>query len=110
MGGDYYWYKSHGICTDCHANNAEKGHTRCLDCRLKALDRAAERRCKMTEQDIEKRRNQRHIYAITRYHKLKESGMCVDCGKREAVNGVRCKSCRLMNNWRRRKWLDYCKE
>ena len=67
MGGDYYWYKNHGICTDCHENDAYKGHTRCLDCRLKVLDRAAERRCSMTEQDLAERRKKKSIYNTARF-------------------------------------------
>lgn len=108
MGGDNYaWYKSHGICTDCHANDAEKGHNLCTDCRLKALSRSAEYRSRETQEKREKRLKRQHEYAVSRYHSLKQAGICVDCGKREAVNNVRCPICRYLNNIRRRRYLDY---
>lgn len=111
MGGDNYaWYKERGICVDCHAADAEKGKTRCTECRLKALNSYAEYRLRETPEKREKRLKRQHEYCVSRYHRLKEEGMCVDCGKRKAVNNVRCPMCRYLNNIRRRKYLDYNKQ
>ena len=35
----YNWYKSHGICVDCGAYEAAKGHTRCLECMSKGIEK-----------------------------------------------------------------------
>ena len=107
MGGDYWWYKNHGICTDCHSDNAYKGHTRCFDCRLKALSRNDNYRAKLTDEQREKQREYKRIYGKALYHKRKQQGICVDCGKRDAVNNVRCPICRYLNNIRRRTYKDY---
>lgn len=104
MGGDYYWwYKNHGICTNCHKEKAYKHQSLCLECRLKRLSREQERRVNMSEVDREKEKARRKISCYNLYHKRKESGICVDCGKRTPVKGVRCEMCRKLNNYRRLK-------
>lgn len=32
---EYYYYKEHGICVDCHHNAATEGYTTCPTCREK---------------------------------------------------------------------------
>lgn len=107
MGGDYWWYKNHGICTTCHAASTDNGRSRCLDCRLKALSYTQEHLALLSDASLAEIAEQKKAYGKKRYHKLKEQGICVDCGKRQAVNGVRCTTCRLLNNYRRRKYKDY---
>lgn len=111
MGSDYYWwYKNHGICTNCHKEKVYQKQSLCLECRLRKLSIAQERRANMTEEERQKRNELKRVSNYNLYHQRKDSGICVDCGKRKPVKGVRCEGCRMKNNWRRRKWLDYCKE
>ena len=36
----YKYYKEHHICVSCGQENAEKNHTQCLNCMMKARERA----------------------------------------------------------------------
>ena len=72
MGGDnYWWYKNHGICTNCHAEKAYKGQSLCFDCHLKRLSREQERRANMSEAEREKERAQRRVSNYNLYHRKK---------------------------------------
>ena len=62
---------------------------------------------KLPESKLAEIAERNKAYGKERYHRLKKEGICVDCGKREAVNGVRCTTCRLLNNYRRRQYKDY---
>ena len=70
MNADLYNYrKANGLCCYC-GERAEPGKTRCIGC------------------------NQVHqVKKCMRYVELKDKGICVDCGKRKAVRGVRCNEC-----------------
>lgn len=37
---EYYYYKEHGICVDCHQAAADKGYTTCTACRKKRNKRS----------------------------------------------------------------------
>ena len=37
---NYKYYKEHNICVSCGQENAEKNHTLCLNCMMKARERA----------------------------------------------------------------------
>ena len=38
---NYKYYKEHHICVSCGQEKAEKDHTQCLNCMVKARERAA---------------------------------------------------------------------
>lgn len=86
---NYIWYKEHGICTNCRKNNAIKGITLCLVCRMDERGRSrdkgrayrAERKEKIKERDA------------NRYAQCKENGICVRCKKRKAERGTKCLRC-----------------
>lgn len=79
------WYSSKGICIVCHTENAQKGHKLCFRCLADKREKnKPDRRC----------RNQ---YVKERYKRLKENGICVVCGKKEATAGVRCLECNIKN-------------
>lgn len=89
----YYWYKSHGICTQCRCQNAEPGKALCYDCREKATESS---RKYSKEHAAEKRQKQ-----LARYYRLKEEGRCTCC-KKPTTNGVYCVECAAKNNRRNR--------
>ena len=100
MGGDYYWwYKNHGICTNCHKEKAERGKSLCWMCRLKNLSRE---RKPLTEEQLEEKRKR----ARERYHRMKALHLCPCCGK-PAGRTVRCDRCEKLMNYRRLKRNDY---
>lgn len=107
MGGDYYWYKSHGICVDCHAETADKGKTRCWRCRTRNNECSAERRAKQTEEQKQARVEYQKTYNYRIYHERKEMGICVVCGKRKADKYVRCEICEKRMNYNRRQKICY---
>ena len=89
----YDWYKDHGICTSCGQVWVEPGHVRCKVCEAKIKvyhDRDHEQRIQ----------HKREI----RQQRI-EAGICTECGKRPAIEGMRmCARCRGMRNDSTRKW------
>lgn len=98
----YYWYKSHGICTSCGANDAWKGHVLCLECRMKAISRREDKPQKLsTEQKYNHEQHQKRRREI-----LIAFGVCKVCGKRNAREGrVTCEICSAKYNNKRREKL-----
>lgn len=112
MGYGYYWYKEHGICTRCHAEDAIKGQSLCPECRdkcnAKAKETYTERKARTRERD---KQNSKALYA-----ERKASGICVRCGKRSPQEGkLSCTQCLIKqakykeNSFRRKggtpRWL-----
>ena len=95
----YKWYKSRGICPRCTKNRAFGKYVLCAKCieyrtlhRIKVMsnpERAMDLRIKARE-------NRKK-----RYYELKQKGVCVDCGKKEAKKGIVCYECWLK---RRKHW------
>ena len=95
----YKYYKEHHICVSCGQENAEKNHTQCLNCMMKARERALIYFKKHKKELQEKSR----IRAKNRYENLKEQGICTSCGKRPAAdNKILCKHCAARINYRNR--------
>lgn len=92
--GDYEWYKSHGICVNCHKEKAAKGRARCLNC----LDYASVYRLTyykgLTDGEKARRNNRRRT--------LHEMGLCVECGAPADGKSWRCKRCNAKNSARMR--------
>ena len=93
MGADYYWYKEHGICTDCHHREAIRGQILCPDCRDKKNLAKYIRYQKHKEEINEKNK----ICSERRRAKRKAEGLCVSCGKPLDTNKTRCKCCLIKN-------------
>jgi len=80
----YYWYKAAGICPRC-LKYSVPGMVYCADCYEKNRRHA-------TEKDPDHAK--KNAYAKERRAKLKAEGLCVDCGKRKAMDGrIRCAKC-----------------
>lgn len=108
MGGDYYqWYKSHGICTNCHKESTEHGKSLCWRCRVQKNEKARERRTKMSEDKKQARAEYSKAYNYRIYHERKAAGICIACGKRKADKYVRCEICEKRMNYRRRQKISY---
>ena len=81
----YYEYKAMGICWRCKKALAAPGRTYCELCRKKVKFRAEQL------DPGNKRNNER---GRLRRQRLKEAGLCTDCGKRPMEGGlVRCSKC-----------------
>lgn len=79
------WYKEHGICICCLTNWAAPGRTQCEMCTKRIAERADQR---------DPGRVKRRAYNRERRNKLIAEGLCVNCGKRAALEGqTRCFTC-----------------
>lgn len=74
----YRWYREHGICARCYKTWADPGHAYCAACAKKA--KAYQRR-----KDPDGSQNRARCQE--RRDKLRLAGMCINCGKRKAVQG-----------------------
>lgn len=89
----YGWYKDRGICSTCGRVWAEPGHVRCKACEDNIAFYHNLRRAERTEA-MRKRRAERIA-----------AGICTECGKRKATEGMRmCPRCRAMRNDSTRKY------
>lgn len=85
------WYESHGFCPICHNESAPK-HKFCEVCLVKASERNAKRRSKMT---VEQKKRQAESAERTRRKHI-EQGLCGKCGKRPSWGGRQlCYECTL---------------
>lgn len=79
-----------GICPRCHKGILGTQYRTCADCREKKANVEAKRFANETPEQAEKRKEK----VRTRYYMNKSNGICVKCGKREAVYGtVLCGRC-----------------
>lgn len=94
---DYYWYKEHGICTECRKRKAFNGHVLCEYCMEKRS--MYDFRKNNTEEGLAKARKRMKDFTDRR----KQLGLCVSCG-RPATNGTKCAyHAAKQNEWKRRK-------
>jgi len=79
------WLKKYGLCINCK-EKAEPGKLYCFECAEKASARSRRYHQEHAQEKNERSRN--------RYSRLKESGICVRCGKRQAEKGkAHCSTC-----------------
>ena len=100
----YEFYKRHKICVRCGQESAVKGKTRCITCLEKDAESQRKTRAQKTEEQLEIQREKNRIYAKERYKKLKEQGLCVNCGKPQtSTSEVYCIDCAIKNQRRNNK-------
>lgn len=86
----YHYYKDHGICVDCHQEEAAKGRTRCLHCLSIRAEQRRKRESKLTEEELaEKNRIKREKSQKLRDYR-KANGLCDVCGKPVYKNYSKC--------------------
>ena len=79
--------------------DAEKNHTLCLNCMIKARERASIYSRKHKEEIREKTR----VRSKNRYENLKKQGICTSCGRRKVQNNkTLCNICSARANYQRR--------
>ncbi len=81
---NYEWYKAHGICPGCRLRWNAPGKVHCEQC----LKETKQRKRRM-DPDGGKQR----AYNVERRARLKAAGLCVDCGRNEVLDRVRCPKC-----------------
>lgn len=92
MSSDYFWYKEHHICVECHAEEATRNSTRCSQCLANRRERDRKQK-QILRQSPEYRERQKQ-YNKERRARLKEAGICTICGKRKArFNKTTCIEC-----------------
>lgn len=96
---NYQFFKEIGLCVRCH-KKIMGTETLCPECRAIQATKTERYINKNRELHNEKQR----IYRKERYTKLKEQGICVRCGKRNAIQG------RVMCEWCLAKTLQYQKQ
>lgn len=87
------YFKMNKRCVRCGKQDAYTliGKSRCFECAEKNKEYARLHHKKHRETDNSKMRD--------RVSKLKEQGVCIDCGVREAVKGrTRCRNCLIKNS------------
>lgn len=107
---DYAWYKSHGVCVQCHTNNAAKGHVLCPDCLYKSRERyRAERENETPEEHAAFRdwqNKNRRVY-LKRMH---EEHRCEWCGKPVKDGERLCMECGIKERRGKREYYLAHKE
>ena len=79
------WYKEHGICVQCLTKWTAPGKTQCETCTKLIAERADLR---------DPGRVKRRTYNRERRKRLIAEGLCVNCGKRAALESqTRCHTC-----------------
>lgn len=87
---EYQWYRQHGICTDCHSENALPGIAYCRCCKAMRIEynRASWEKCKEKRIPINRQQHK------NLYWKRKEAGFCTRCGKNAPETGkAKCTVC-----------------
>lgn len=83
----YQWLKTHGYCVKCGSEKAFGGRVCCADCLYKMQMRAIQ--YAESSPDAEERRKRHNArqaeWARQRRARRKAAGICVCCGKREAL-------------------------
>ncbi len=88
----------HHLCTCCFKEKTYGNEHTCLSCRIKANERKQKRKELLSEEEYNKIKQRYYSQSKNWKKKVtaerKEKGICVDCGKRKAVNGrLRCGIC-----------------
>lgn len=89
----YEWLKEKGICVHCRKKKAFGKNILCADC----LEKSTLRGAKYYQEHKSEKNEKNKALARIKYREHKEQGVCVRCGKRNAVPGkVLCSQC---NAW-----------
>ena len=95
-------FKEYGICAKCGKRMAEPNKALCFECSEMEMVYQKRYLSKMTDEEQEIFKDKSRVTAMTRYHKLKNSGICVSCGRRKALNGnVFCLDCKVRKKKKR---------
>ena len=86
----YHYYKDHGICVDCHQEEAAKGKTRCLYCLSKRAEQRRERESKLTEEELAEINRIKREKSQKQRDFRKANGLCDVCGKPVYKNYSKC--------------------
>ena len=86
----YHYYKEHGICVECHQEEAAKGKTRCLYCLSKRAEQRRERESKLTKEELAEKNCTRREKGKALRDYRKANGLCDICGKPVYKNYSKC--------------------
>ena len=100
----YEFYKGNGICVNCGQEKAVKNRVRCLNCLEKGAESQRRIRANKSTEELEIQNEKNRIYKKERYKKLKEAGLCVNCGKPQvSTSKIYCIDCAIKNQRRNNK-------
>lgn len=90
----YAYYKAHGICVKCRREDAVKGKVLCRACAERHSAYSKQRYAALSEEEKNEYRRKSVENRKLLVARLKEHGICVQCGKSKARRGfVTCKAC-----------------
>lgn len=87
----YDYCKRKGICVICQKEPAFYNKVRCPSCMEKQTLRQAKRSANMTQAN----RDDKNRKKRERYHRLKEAGLCVNCGRKAQEGKTTCVKCNM---------------
>ena len=91
---DYYFYKSRGICVNCHNDNAMHGAVRCPECADKLSKFDSRRYAEIKNNGYDEYRRSMSKKNNERRAERRKAGICWMCGKRPVQNGyMKCIDC-----------------
>ena len=85
----YEYCKAKGICVICRREPAFYNRVRCPSCMEKQAQQKANRTAKMTQEQRDRKNQQKR----ERYHRYKDAGLCVNCGKPAQEGKTLCTRC-----------------
>ena len=90
MTASYEYYKSRGICPWCKDKDIRPapGHVYCPNCLDQMALMQMSLRDNMSEEEYEEVKKKMRENNKSRYARLKEQGICPQCGKRKARPGM----------------------
>ena len=101
----YATLKELGICVYCAKRMAEPGNAGCFECSESHRNYKMRKRNSMSNEEHEIYKEKKREESLQRYHKRKNEGICVGCGKRNSMNdSVYCIECyvKRKNQYRKR--------
>lgn len=91
------FYRSLGICPNCHKERIYGDEYFCFECREKKRKQYEKDYARMKKNPSPKRKEKQKVYRKNHYEKCKQNGICPRCGRKTAYGYVRCPICREKN-------------
>ena len=104
----YQWYKEHGICVQCHQENARKGRVLCGMCAASQTEAKLIRYHAGTRKEPTEEQRRRKAETAKKLHEKRSAqGLCFKCGKHPAIHPGQPSRCRFCLEKEREKSKKY---
>ena len=94
----YAWRKENGLCVNCGKEKAEKGYSKCLQCRMDHRESSMKSHYK--HRNDEGYLQHKAETSKKTFYKRKEQHICIRCGKKmpDSVTTIYCERCKVIVN------------